>query len=89
MKLIITILRDIDSESVTEALLNKGYRITQIASTGGFFRRGSHTLLIGVEDDMLERAIEIVRANLNPTPAEPGAHRANLFVIDVESFQQI
>ena len=89
MKLIITILRDIDNDSVSEALLSKGYRITQIASTGGFFRRGSTTLLIGVDDDIVERAIEIIRTNLNPTPAEPGTHRANLFVIDVESFQQI
>ena len=40
MKLIIAILRDIDHDAVSQALTSAGFRVTLIASTGGFWRRG-------------------------------------------------
>ena len=47
MKLIISILRDIDHDAVSQALTSAGFRVTMIASTGGFWRRGNTTLLMG------------------------------------------
>ncbi len=88
MKLILAILRDIDNEPVSQALVNQGFRVTRIASTGGFLRRGSSTLMIGVDDPEVERAFQVVRENLT-SPGEPGASRANLFVINVEHFHHI
>ena len=58
MKLIIAILRDIDHDAVSQALTSAGFRVTLIASTGGFWRRGNTTLLIGCEDEQVEHAIE-------------------------------
>ena len=88
MKLIITIISDQDNEPVSQALIGKGFRVTRIASTGGFLRRGSSTLMIGVEDEKVDQAIEKIQENLSP-PAEPGGRRATLFVIGVENFTQI
>jgi uncharacterized protein YaaQ len=85
MKLIITIIRDIDNESVSQALISQGFRVTRIASTGGFFRRGSSTLMIGTDNDKVDQAIEIVKKNLSPL-IEPGVGRGTLFVIDVEHY---
>jgi len=51
MKMIITIVRDVDDSRVIDQLVVQGYRVTRLASTGGFLRRGNVTLLIGVEDD--------------------------------------
>lgn len=88
MKMIIGIIRDEDSEPVIQALVDKGYRVTRIASTGGFLRRGMTTLIIGVEDEQVDDAIATVGDNCSST-IEPTIRRATLFVLNVEKFTQI
>ena len=88
MKLIIAILRDSDTETVSQALVSDGYRVTRVASTGGFLRRGSTTLMIGTEVEKVVPAIEIIKSNLGPI-SEPGTNRANLFILNIEHFHQI
>jgi uncharacterized protein YaaQ len=88
MKLIFVIIRDSDNEPVSQGLVQAGFRVTRIASTGGFLRRGSSTLMIGTDDDMVDRAIEIIRSSLGPA-TETGMNRANLFVLNVEHFHQV
>jgi uncharacterized protein YaaQ len=85
MKLIITIIRDVDNDQVSHALTEGGFRVTMIASTGGFFRRGSTTLLIGVDDDKVETAIQTIKTNCIQ-PEEHGSKKATVFVINVDQF---
>ncbi len=86
MKLILAIIKDVDSEVVTHALTDALFRVTRIASTGGFLRKGATTLLIGVEDEQLEAALEILR---NTTTVVPGEKRLTLFVMNVARFEQV
>ncbi len=88
MKLIVVILRDSDNEPVSQQLIQQGFRVTRIASTGGFFRRGMSTLMIGVDNERVEAAIDVIRQSTAP-PVEPGMRRATLFVLPVENFTQI
>jgi uncharacterized protein YaaQ len=88
MKLILTILHDSDSEPVSQALINAGFRVTRIASTGGFLRRGMTTLMIGVAEEKLDEAILVIRQTA-AAPTEAGVKRATLFVLNVEHFTQI
>jgi uncharacterized protein YaaQ len=88
VKLIIAILRDEDSEPVTYALVEAGFRVTRIASTGGFMRRGSTTLMIGVEEGMVDQAFQIVRERCAPV-IDTGARRATMFVLNVDRFVQV
>lgn len=85
MKLIIAILRDVDNEPVSHALTSANFRVTMVASTGGFLRRGSTTLLVGVDDEQLDTALDTIRKNCTP-PSEPGVKRATIFVIKVDQF---
>ena len=85
MKLIISIVRDSDADPVSRALTMKDFRVTLIASTGGFLRRGNSSLFIGLEDDKVEEALEIIRTNLEP-PDKPDQKRATIFVINVNQF---
>jgi uncharacterized protein YaaQ len=85
MKLIIAILRDVDNDPVSHALTSEKLRVTCIASTGGFFRHGATTLLIGVDDDQVETALQIIRTNCSPE-GEPGVSKATIFVIKVDQF---
>lgn len=85
MKLIIAIVRDRDADPVSRALTSKDFRVTLIASTGGFLRRGNSSLFIGVEDEKVEEALGVVRTNLEP-PDNPDQKRATIFVINVHQF---
>ena len=87
-RLIIAILRDADGEEVLKALLEAGFRVTRIASTGGFLRRGTATLLIGVEKERVETAMQIIRDNSVPA-IDPGLKRATVFVLKVDQFEQL
>ena len=87
-RLIIAILRDADGEEVLKALLDAGFRVTRIASTGGFLRRGNATLLIGVEKERVELAMQTIRDNSAPA-IDPGLKRATIFVLKVDQFEQV
>jgi uncharacterized protein YaaQ len=87
MKLIIAILRDEDTERISHALITNEFRVTQIASTGGFLRRGSTTLMIGVDDEKVNQAIQIVKDN-SSSPEDKSQRKATLFVLNVVNFIQ-
>ena len=87
MKLIIAILQDSDADNVTQALTADNFRITRIASTGGWLRRGVVTLLVGLEDERVDAAIKVMRANTGKSDGDEA--RATLFVVPVENYTQI
>lgn len=61
MKLVIAVVQDQDVPELMDSLVEKGFRATKLASTGGFLRLGNTTLLIGIEDWQIDDVIEIVR----------------------------
>jgi len=87
MKLLIVILQDGDAGAVMERLISEGYRVTRIASTGGFLRRGNVTLLIGAEAAKVDGVIDLLRQTC--APPEPGQHRATVFVVEAAHFEQV
>jgi len=87
-RLIVAILRNADGEEVLQALLDEDFRVTRIASTGGFMRRGNSTLLIGVKKERVKIAIQIIRDHSAPA-IDPGLKRATVFVLKVDQFEQV
>jgi uncharacterized protein YaaQ len=87
MKMIIVIVKDHNADPVTQALTAENFRVTRVASTGGFLRAGVATLLIGVEDADVDAALRVMRANLGE--GKPGEKRATVFVVPVEKFEQV
>lgn len=53
MKLVIAIVQDDDAMDLIEELTDKNYRVTKLATTGGFLKSGNTTLMIGVEKKLL------------------------------------
>jgi uncharacterized protein YaaQ len=81
VKLIIAIVQGEDAQRTVAALTDKGISSTRIASSGGFLQQGNVTVMIGVEDDHVEEALQVIHENcqersryLTPVPplAEPG-----------------
>jgi uncharacterized protein YaaQ len=88
MKMIIAIVRDKDDECITGRLVDQGYGVTRLASTGGFLKRGNTTLLIGVEDaEQVEAVVELLRETCSPP--DPDHHCATLFVVETQHFEQV
>ena len=82
MKMIIAIVNDEDSEQVTHALTQNDFRVTTIASTGGFLRRGLSTLLCAFEDEQLPDALNVMRSCYPPVTDETQT-RCKIFVLNV------
>ncbi len=85
MKLIIAIVKDVDTEAVSTALTSAQFRVTTIASTGGFLRRGLNTLLCGLEDDQVQQALQVIRSSFAPAE-NPEEKRCTMFVINVNEY---
>jgi len=88
MKLIIAITRDENSDNVLNTLIQNEYRVTKIASTGGFLRRGMTTLMIGVEDKKVDDVIDILRKECSPV-SDDRERWITIFVLAVNQFTQI
>jgi uncharacterized protein YaaQ len=87
MKLMFVIVRDTDAGNVVQSLVENTYRVTRVASTGGFLRRGNVTLMMGVEQDKVEAVIELLKEAC--CPSEDLQHRATIFVVNMPYFEQI
>jgi len=87
MKMIIVIVKDSDAEPVTQALTTNDFRVTRIASTGGFLRSGVVTLLIGVDEERVDAGIQVIRDQLGESDSKES--RATLFVVPVQRFEQV
>lgn len=61
MKLIIAIVQDEESPILIEELTKNNFRVTKLASTGGFLKSGNTTLLMGVEEERVEAILDIIR----------------------------
>jgi uncharacterized protein YaaQ len=86
MKMIIVIVKDHLHDALTRALTEGQYRVTGIASTGGFMRSGVATLLIGVEDEQVEAAIQLIRKTAG---TGSGEKQGTVFVVPVSRFEQV
>lgn len=88
MKLMMVILNNSDADEVIKELIKEDFRVTRVASTGGFLRRGNTTLFVGTEADRIDRALEIIRET-SVEPSQPGQRRATVFVLDVDQYTQL
>jgi len=62
MKLVLSIVQNEDASKLLEALQKEGFMATKVATSGGFLRSGNTTLLIGVDEDSVDKVIEIIQA---------------------------
>ncbi|MCS7059714.1 MAG: cyclic-di-AMP receptor [Anaerolineae bacterium] len=97
MKLLMAVVPADEAAKTVEAMIEAGFRVTRIATTGGWLRRENTTLLSGIEDEQLEQALDVLRRR-GVTAMQSGSHSAGgaavpatgrgiVFVMDVERFE--
>ncbi len=80
MKLIVFVTDDAYADVSVDTLVGKGFRVTRLATTGGFLRRGNTTLLVGVEDQQVDQACDLVKGVAPGTLA---------IIMDLERYERL
>ncbi len=80
MKLLILVTDDNQADATVDTLVEQGFRVTRLATTGGFLRRGNTTLLIGVEDTQVDKLVETAKRT------SPGAM---VVTLDLERYERL
>lgn len=60
MKLIIAIVNSEDASAVLSELTGQGFSVTKLATSGGFLRAGNVTMMIGVEEEQVQKALSVI-----------------------------
>ena len=61
MKLIMAIVQDKDSNRLANEFIDANIRATKLSSTGGFLKAGNSTFIIGLEDERVQDALELIK----------------------------
>lgn len=78
MKMLIAIVNHDDAHKVMQELMQNGFSITKLSTTGGFLRAGNVTMLIGSDEQRVDDALKLIADNCQkrkqviPTTAELG-----------------
>ena len=89
MKLVVCIIDNVYADEVEVQLRKKGYRMTELASSGGFWKKGNTTFLFGVEEadlDELSEALQTVCKHVERKKQRTSkqAHRYTSFLLDAK-----
>ncbi|MDD3224761.1 MAG: cyclic-di-AMP receptor [Clostridium sp.] len=60
MKLIIAIVQDDDASDLIDVLTEGKFRVTKLATTGGFLKAGNTTLMIGVDEKDVDKVLKTI-----------------------------
>ena len=63
MKLLLVVVQDTDVNILMEELIDKGFRVTKLSSTGGFLKSGNTTIFMGVDEDKMDECLKLIEAN--------------------------
>ena len=61
MKLMYIIVRQDNEQEVVDALIKEKFSITKLATSGGFLKKGNTTLMSCIEDNEVEKAINLIK----------------------------
>jgi uncharacterized protein YaaQ len=90
MKLILAIVSNDDAPAVSTALTKNNFYITRLATTVGFLRAGNTTIIVGTEDEKVDRVIELIgseakrRTEIVPSTASYDIGRYASFPVEVQ-----
>ena len=90
MKLILAIIQDHIAQDVLNELSENRVRATKLSSTGGFFKKGNTTILIGIEEEKLDRVKEmILNISKNKETVDDKTANTVMFVLNMDQFIRV
>ncbi|MEJ6400234.1 cyclic-di-AMP receptor [Nicoliella lavandulae] len=61
MKLLIAVIQDKDTSELQEEFIKNNIRATKLSTTGGFLKSGNTTYMIGIEDEKVDKVLDIIK----------------------------
>ncbi|EFI41476.1 MULTISPECIES: cyclic-di-AMP receptor [Peptoniphilus] len=94
MKMIIAIVQDKFINDLMDRFLDDGIYVTKVSSTGGFFKSGNTTLLLGAEESEIPHIDSIFREvtkteELHNEYGDFKISGATIFIVNVEESLRI
>ena len=90
MKLILAIIQDHIAQDVLNELSENKIRATKLSSTGGFFKKGNTTILVGIEEEKLDRVKEmILNISKNKETVDDKTANTVMFVLNMDQFIRV
>lgn len=94
MKMMIAIIQEKYTDGLIDRFLDEDIYVTRLSSTGGFFKSGNTTLLLGCKEDEIDRIYEIFKEETESEDVhmEEGDFKvsgATIFVVDLEESKRI
>ncbi len=80
MKLIVAIVPADDAGGIVDGLTHEEIGVTRINTVSGFLKKGNATLLVGVDDERVPGALEIIASR---------AKKGRTYVLEVERYERI
>ncbi|MDO4778044.1 MAG: cyclic-di-AMP receptor [Tissierellia bacterium] len=78
MKLLLAVVQDNDVNILMEDLIENGFSVTKLSSTGGFLRSGNTTIFMGVDDDKMDECFKIIERNCKKRTATTAIVNPNM-----------
>jgi uncharacterized protein YaaQ len=90
--MVIAMVQDDDALDLIDALTEKDFRVTKLATTGGFLKSGNTTLLMGVEATKTQEVIDVIECTCkkrsevvaSPIPFSPSTELYMQYPIEVQ-----
>lgn len=94
MKMMIAIVQEKYTDGLIDRFLDEDIYVTRLSSTGGFFKSGNTTLLLGCKEDEIDRIYEIFKEeteseDVHMEEGDFNVSGATIFVVDLEESKRI
>ena len=94
MKMMIAIVQEKYTDALIDRFLDEDIYVTRLSSTGGFFKAGNTTLLLGCKEREIDQIYEIFKEETEAEDVhmEEGDFKvsgATIFVVDLEDSKRI
>lgn len=94
MKMMIAIVQEKYTDALIDRFLDEDIYVTRLSSTGGFFKAGNTTLLLGCKESEIDQIYEIFKEETESEDVhmEEGDFKvsgATIFVVDLEDSKRI
>ena len=94
MKMMIAIVQEKYTDGLIDRFLDEDIYATRLSSTGGFFKAGNTTLLLGCKESEIDQIYEIFKEETEAEDVhmEEGDFKvsgATIFVVDLEDSKRI
>ncbi len=97
MILVMAVIHGEHTSKITRKLMENDFRVTTLSSTGGFLKARNETLLLGFEDEKLDKLVEVLEEEFEKVSVKHGSrdneevplNTANLFVMKLNQFLKI